>query len=543
MKKILLFFLLFIFLVIPAYALNLSRVKTWGAEVLTHTDLNAEFDNVLNHSITNSDVAAGAAIVASKLDLSTAVAIGATSASTGAFTTLTASGATTLNGTVAIGDAAGDTVHFNANTITFEGSSADAYETILTITNPTSADKTVTVPNATGTVLLDTDTANQVLSGASPLVFEGATANDFETILAVTDPTTPDKTITLPNITGTVVTSAGSGGNIDVGAYEVRAQTFQSDVATSTAPFIVASTTKVANLNADTLDGYNTATTATANTIYRCGADNYMPDDTVDTTALKTAQDGSATCTNCAGEKVTLPGGEYGFYPQISTGAVTARTYMAVIFGDNSVSIAGQTTPTSVIVLGDASSGDGIVATQRYVTASGIDYWIFLKVDKTTGDIKATFSAADHPSYGNGVGSDVLPHPFTYDSNTEFIILIEKEQAKQLKDDEKAKGLNIYKNYKVDMSVIYPYIPMHSGKVLEDNGTYVLQMIDTIPDYITIRKLVLMTEPEKQAKEEAKLQRQQQMAQDKADKKERVKQKLGLTDNELKELEDYLFNR
>jgi hypothetical protein len=38
---------------------------------------------------------------------------------------------------------------------------------------------------------------------AGSLVFEGATADDFETTLAVTDPTA-DRTITLPNATGTV---------------------------------------------------------------------------------------------------------------------------------------------------------------------------------------------------------------------------------------------------------------------------------------------------------------------------------------------------
>lgn len=38
--------------------------------------------------------------------------VGATTASTGAFTTLTASGATTLNGNVACGNAVGDTVAF-----------------------------------------------------------------------------------------------------------------------------------------------------------------------------------------------------------------------------------------------------------------------------------------------------------------------------------------------------------------------------------------------------------------------------------------------
>ncbi|MFA5378928.1 MAG: hypothetical protein WC455_24455 [Dehalococcoidia bacterium] len=44
------------------------------------------------------------------------------------------------------------------------------------------------------------------------------------------------------------------GADIDFGAYEVRAQTFESDVVTGTAPLTIASTTKVANLNADKLD-------------------------------------------------------------------------------------------------------------------------------------------------------------------------------------------------------------------------------------------------------------------------------------------------
>jgi hypothetical protein len=41
------------------------------------------------------------------------------------------------------------------------------------------------------------------IGAAGSLVFEGATPNDFETTLAVTDPTA-DRTITLPNATGTV---------------------------------------------------------------------------------------------------------------------------------------------------------------------------------------------------------------------------------------------------------------------------------------------------------------------------------------------------
>ena len=62
---------------------------------------------------------------------------------------------------------------------------------------------------------------------------------------------------------GTLTTSAaqnlaivqGAGSNIDIGAYELRAQTLESDVVTGTAPLTVASTTVVTNLNADKLDG------------------------------------------------------------------------------------------------------------------------------------------------------------------------------------------------------------------------------------------------------------------------------------------------
>jgi hypothetical protein len=45
----------------------------------------------------------------------------------------------------------------------------------------------------------------------------------------------------------------------DAGGYEIRALTFESDVATGTAPLTIASTTVVPNLNSDTVDGINAA--------------------------------------------------------------------------------------------------------------------------------------------------------------------------------------------------------------------------------------------------------------------------------------------
>lgn len=105
--------------------------------------------------------------------------------------------------------------------IIFEGT-ADAHETSLVVTDPT-ADRTITLPNATGTVVLADGSGNVTVSGnltvsgttttidsttinvVNSFVFEG-TANDHETTLTIVDPTA-DRTITLPNVTGTVVTT------------------------------------------------------------------------------------------------------------------------------------------------------------------------------------------------------------------------------------------------------------------------------------------------------------------------------------------------
>jgi len=61
------------------------------------------------------------------------------------------------------------------------------------------------LPKAGGTMTGDLN-----LGTSRNLVFEGSTANDFETTLTVTDPTA-DRTITLPNVTGTVVTTGDTG--------------------------------------------------------------------------------------------------------------------------------------------------------------------------------------------------------------------------------------------------------------------------------------------------------------------------------------------
>jgi hypothetical protein len=154
-----------------------------------------------------------------------------------------------INNATFSGAQAGLEIKFG-NNIVLEGTTANDFEMTLSGGDPT-ADRTVTLPDATGTVAL---TANKLSSFASTssselagvisdetgtgalvfgnqptlngaiitatggtpvihgillpathtVIFEGATDNEFETTLAVVDPTA-DRTVSLPNATTTLV--------------------------------------------------------------------------------------------------------------------------------------------------------------------------------------------------------------------------------------------------------------------------------------------------------------------------------------------------
>jgi hypothetical protein len=106
------------------------------------------------------------------------------------------------------------------SSITFEGATANNFETTVSVTDPT-ADRIITLPDAAGTVVLADSSGNVTVSGdltvsgtttiinstvlevQNEIKFEGATADGFETSLKVVDPTA-DRDITFPNATGTV---------------------------------------------------------------------------------------------------------------------------------------------------------------------------------------------------------------------------------------------------------------------------------------------------------------------------------------------------
>ena len=202
---------------------------------LTYNSGTGEFGTsaIPNSQLANDDVTIG----------STAIALGATGSTIAGLTSL-------ASGTLIAGvEDAASAIEIGSGNITFEGSTADANEIILTAADATGSDKTLTLPNETGTILSTAssiansnlansavtiggtsvslgatastitgltslasttlisgaaDGANSITLASGNITFEGSTADANEIILTAVDASGSDKTITLPNATGTV---------------------------------------------------------------------------------------------------------------------------------------------------------------------------------------------------------------------------------------------------------------------------------------------------------------------------------------------------
>ena len=107
---------------------------------------------------------------------------------------------------------------FNDGSIVFEGATADAHETTLAITDPT-ADRTITFPDATGTVALAADVAalsgatfTGAVSGTSLTLSGDLTVNGTTTTINSTTITVDDKNIELGSSASPTDAGADGGG-------------------------------------------------------------------------------------------------------------------------------------------------------------------------------------------------------------------------------------------------------------------------------------------------------------------------------------------
>ncbi len=132
--------------------------------------------------------------------------------------TLTGTGATSITSTTSLTLDATTALNLGTSTAT----SVAIGQTGVTTTNNGALTSTQTLTASNGLTLTNgvlnltatsgvIDVGSAVFSGASPLVFEGVTADAFETTFAFTDPTA-DRTITFPNSSITVNAAANISG-------------------------------------------------------------------------------------------------------------------------------------------------------------------------------------------------------------------------------------------------------------------------------------------------------------------------------------------
>jgi len=154
------------------------------------------------------------------------------------------------------------------------------------------------------------------------------------------------------------------------------------------------------------------------------GCDGRIMASAIDQTRLKTSY---GEVSSEAAENLTLPGGEYGFYPQTKGGGSGGK--YGYIWGEADL---GETYITNIF----ASTAESYMVyhKQRYISASGEDHWIYLLKNRETGRITCAYQAPDHPSANTQALHTEIPHPFpTYDPAKYELILADNDILNALK--------------------------------------------------------------------------------------------------------------
>jgi len=159
---------------------GLNKSYDDGANTLTLSIDSTVTTNSGTQTLTNKTIALGSNTVSGTIaEFNTAL-------TDENFATL--SGAETLtNKTIQSPSVSG--LYLSDSSIVFEGSSADDNETTITVTNPT-ADRTITIPNNTGTVILDVDTVNSLAAPAADFSMNSQKITNLATPTNATDAAT-----------------------------------------------------------------------------------------------------------------------------------------------------------------------------------------------------------------------------------------------------------------------------------------------------------------------------------------------------------------
>ena len=193
-----------------------AHISVASGSGLTFSSGEIGTSSIPNSQLANSSLTIGG----------TSINLGATAST---ITGLTALTSTTLTGTTLVSGTAdaANSIKLASGNITFEGSSADSDEIILTASDASGGDKTITLPNTTGTVALTSDIVYPVtltnsvtltnktlalgsntISGTTAQFNTALTDGSFATLAG--SETLTNKSLTAPILTG----SSSSAGSI-----------------------------------------------------------------------------------------------------------------------------------------------------------------------------------------------------------------------------------------------------------------------------------------------------------------------------------------
>ena len=179
--------------------------------------------------------------------------------------------------------------------IVFEGATADAHETTLTVVDPT-ADRTITLPNATGTVAL---VANVLaLSGGT---MSGAIAMGTSKITGMGDPTLAQDATTkiyVDTILGSATAAATSATSAATSA--TSAATSATSAATSASSALTSQTAAASSATAAATSATSAASSATAATTSATSAANSATAATTSATSAASSATAAATSATSA---------------------------------------------------------------------------------------------------------------------------------------------------------------------------------------------------------------------------------------------------
>jgi hypothetical protein len=264
----------------------------------------------------------------------------------------------------------------------------------------------ITIPAANGNIVLN------AANGTSELTITSTGVNVAGTLNATGNANvgnlgTAGLITATGNVTGGNLTTGGVlsvTGNANVGNLgtarviatgNISGTQLISNIATGTAPLVVTSTTKVANLNAELLDGYDTSLTATANTVVVRDTNANIVGNNI-TGTLVTASQTNITSVG------TLTG--LGVNGNITAANITANTGVFTGNGSGLTNLAGANITGTVANATHASTANTVVdAAQPNITSVGTLTSLAVTGNASAGNLSTggTLSVTGNANVGN----------------------------------------------------------------------------------------------------------------------------------------------